>query len=227
MAEQGFEVPDGLWRKLEERQYTGKTAVFIAENSSVIGVLAFTDSPRPNAARTLRELQRLGVAKLALVTGDNPGVAEAVSREVGIQDWRAGLLPDEKVRAIEELIDQYGPTAMVGDGVNDAPALARASVGIAMGAQGSDVAIETADVALLSDDLATLPFAVGLSRKARRIVIENLVVALGVIGVLLASAVFGVVTIGVAIIVHEGSTLVVVANALRLLGYRSRERSAQ
>lgn len=227
MAEQGFEVPDGLWRKLEERQYTGKTAVFIAENSSVIGVLAFTDSPRPNAARTLRELQRLGVAKLALVTGDNPGVAEAVSREVGIQDWRAGLLPDEKVRAIEELIDQYGPTAMVGDGVNDAPALARASVGIAMGAQGSDVAIETADVALLSDDLATLPFAVGLSRKARRIVIENLVVALGVIGLLLASAVFGVVTIGVAIIVHEGSTLVVVANALRLLGYRSRERSAQ
>ncbi|HUX22192.1 MAG TPA: heavy metal translocating P-type ATPase [Spirochaetia bacterium] len=225
MAEQGLEAPEGMRRELEEQQDTGKTAVFVAENGSIIGALAFTDSPRPNAAPTLQELRRLGVAKLALITGDNLRVAEAVGREVGIQDRRAGLLPDEKVRAIDELIRRYGPTAMVGDGVNDAPALARASVGIAMGAHGSDVAIETADVALMSDDLTMLPFVVGLSRKARRIVIENLVVALGVIGVLLGSAVFGVVTIGVAIVVHEGSTLLVVANALRLLGYRSRERS--
>lgn len=224
VAERGDRLDDSLQEQVQKLQEAGETIILVAEQGAGLGAIAFADAPRPNAAETLKRLRSLGLAHFALITGDNPKVAAAVADAVGIEDRRAGLLPDEKVQAVEGLLERYGPTAMVGDGVNDAPALARASVGIAMGAHGSDVALETADVALMSDDLAMLPFAVGLSRRARRIIIENLVVALGVIAVLLGSAVAGVVSIGIAIVVHEGSTLVVVANALRLLGYRPRER---
>ena len=136
---------------------------------------------------------------------------------VGIDDVRAGLLPEQKLEAVRELMRRHGPTAMVGDGVNDAPALATSTVGIAMGAAGSDAALETADVALMSDDLAALPFAVALARDAMRTVRQNLVIALAVMALLVPLAAAGFAGIGPAILLHEGSTLVVVANALRLL----------
>jgi Cd2+/Zn2+-exporting ATPase len=155
-----------------------------------------------------------------MITGDNERVAAAISHEVGLTKFKANLLPEDKLSTIKELLDRYGQVAMVGDGVNDAPALAASTVGIAMGAGGTDVALETADVALMSDDISRLPFAVGLSRQARRIIRQNLFISLGVIALLIPSALFGLAGIAIAIVFHEGSTLLVVANALRLLGYR-------
>lgn len=155
-----------------------------------------------------------------MLTGDNKQVAAAIAQAVGLTEYRANLLPEGKVAAVETLLERYGRVAMVGDGVNDTPALATSTVGIAMGAGGSDVALETADVALMADDLSRLPFTVGLGRQARRIVRQNLVISLGVIALFILLALFGLAGIGLAIIFHEGSTLVVVVNALRWLGYR-------
>ena len=147
-------------------------------------------------------------------------MAKSISEEVGIDEYRAELMPEDKVTVIKELEKEYGSVAMVGDGVNDAPALATATVGIAMGAGGTDVALETADVALMADDIGKMRFAVELSRRARRTIVQNLAISLGVMAVLVATAITGVATIGIAIVAHEGSTLLVVANALRLLGVR-------
>ncbi len=153
-----------------------------------------------------------------MLTGDNAGVGNAVGKRVGVDEVRAGLMPEDKVTAIRELAAR-GPVAMVGDGVNDAPALANATVGIAMGGAGTAAALETADIALMSDDPGRLPFAVGLSRRARGVIRQNVSVSLGVIALLVIATVSGLVGIGPAVIVHEGSTLVVIANALRLLAY--------
>ena len=183
-----------------------------------LGVLGIADEPRENARETLSRLRAVGIERIVMLTGDNAGVGNAIGRAVGIDDVRAGLLPEDKVDAIRELAAS-GLVAMVGDGVNDAPALANATVGIAMGGAGTAAALETADVALMGDDLGRLPFAIGLSRQARRIIKQNLYVSLGVIGGLVVATVVGGAGIGVAVIVHEGSTLVVIANGLRLLAY--------
>jgi Cd2+/Zn2+-exporting ATPase len=163
----------------------------------------------------------LGVQKLVMLTGDNEDVARQIAKEVGVTDVRANLLPDQKLEAIKELQKEHGSIAMTGDGVNDAPALATATVGIAMGGAGTAVALETADVALMADDLGQLPFAVGLSRASRAIIRQNLVISLGVIGLLVVTSVLGFVALSGAVVLHEGSTILVVLNALRLLGYKS------
>lgn len=156
-----------------------------------------------------------------MLSGDNQTVVSAVGRELGLDEARGGLMPEDKVAIIREMAARNGRVAMVGDGVNDAPAMANATVGVAMGAAGSDVALETADVALMADDLSHLPFAVGLSRQTSRIIKQNLWVSLGMVALLIPAALFGL-QIGVAVVFHEGSTLLVVANALRLLAYRDR-----
>lgn len=171
-------------------------------------------------AGVLKQLGDLGVRKLVMLTGDNPQAAQRIGAEVGVTDVRAGLLPADKLTAIQELAREHGRLAMTGDGVNDAPALATATVGIAMGGAGTAVALETADVALMADDLGKLPFAVGLSRASRRIIVQNVVIALGVIAVLILTSVLGVVQLSGAVIFHEGSTILVVLNALRLLVYK-------
>jgi len=219
-AEGGPPVPDEIVRRVEALEEKGQTTMIVQDGDRFLGIIGLADQPRESARPTLERLRSLGIRSLIMLTGDNERVAEAVAHMVGLEEYRANLLPDEKVAAVQELLERYGRVAMVGDGVNDAPALATSTVGIAMGAGGSDVALETADVALMADNLAALPFAVGLSRQARRIIRQNLVVALGVIALLIPFALFGWAGIGVAIIFHEGSTLVVVANALRLLGYR-------
>jgi Cd2+/Zn2+-exporting ATPase len=147
-------------------------------------------------------------------------VGRAIGKQISLYEVRAGLMPQDKVTAMEALLQRHGQAAMVGDGVNDAPAMARATVGIAMGGAGTDVALETADVALMADDLSMLPFAVALSRAAKRIIRQNLWVSLGVVTLLIPATLFGWAGIGVAVAIHEGSTLVVVINALRLLAYR-------
>jgi Cd2+/Zn2+-exporting ATPase len=215
-------VPENIVTQVQALQAAGKTTMLVQHNKKFIGILGLADAPRAEAKAALARLKQIGIRQTIMLSGDNERVAATIANAVGLSDFRAGLLPEDKVAAIKNLLAQYGKVAMVGDGVNDAPALANASVGIAMGGAGTDVALETADVALMSDALDKLPFAVGLSRQARRIIKQNLFISLGVIALLLPSALLGVAGIGIAIIFHEGSTLVVVANALRLLGYEAK-----
>ena len=197
----------------------GRTTMVVRKGSRFLGILGVMDTPRPVAAQVMAELRALGIERLIMISGDNQSVADAVAQSVGLTEAKGDLMPEQKVEAIKELRKAHGKVAMVGDGVNDAPAMANATVGIAMGAAGSDVALETADVALMADDLAQLPFAVGLSRSTSRIIKQNLWVSLGVVAVLIPATIFGL-NIGTAVLFHEGSTILVVVNALRLLAYK-------
>jgi len=190
----------------------------VRRGDSYLGVLGLMDTPRPAAKDVVRRLRELGIRRLIMLSGDNQQVANAVGKAVGIDEALGDLMPEDKVKAIKEL-NLQGGVAMVGDGVNDAPAMAYATVGIAMGAAGSDVALETADVALMADDLSHLPFAVGLSRQTSRIIRQNLWISLGMVAFLVPATILGL-RLGPAVLLHEGSTLLVVLNALRLLGYQ-------
>ncbi len=197
-----------------------RTVMVVAAGERFLGVIGLEDRPRPGVRESLDRLRALGVAELVMLTGDNQAVAEAVASEVGIASVRAGLLPDGKIEAIRALRDRYGRVAMVGDGVNDAPALAASTVGVAMGARGTDAALEAADIALMGDDLSKLPFAVGLSRATRAMILQNVIISMAVVAVLIPLGMFGVTNMAVAVVLHEGSTVVVALNALRLLRYR-------
>lgn len=201
-------------------QAQGRSTMAISQDGKFLGVLGLADTLRPNVAESMNRLRRLGIEHLVMLTGDNASVAAQIAKEAGVTDIRADLLPEDKLTAIQALQQTYGAIAMTGDGVNDAPALAAATVGIAMGAAGTAVALETADVALMADDIGKLPFAVGLSRASRAIIQQNLAVSLGVIFLLIVTSVLGLVQLSGAVILHEGSTIVVVLNALRLLIYR-------
>jgi len=198
----------------EER--AGRTVVLLGDERP-LGLLAVADTVRPEAAEAIAQLKAAGIERVVLLTGDNRRAAEAIGGVLGVDEVRAGLLPHEKVEAIRELQERYGPVAMVGDGVNDAPALATAALGVAMGAAGADVALESADVLLMGDDLRRLPRTFGLARRARTIVRQNLVFASAVMATLVAVALFGAVPLPLGVVGHEGSTLIVVANSLRLL----------
>ena len=196
----------------------GRTTMIVRRAKIDLGVIGLLDTPREAAKQTLATLRALGITRMIMISGDHQRAAEGVAAEVGLDEAWGDLMPEDKVTAITKLVGE-GKVAMVGDGVNDAPAMATATVGIAMGAAGSDVALETADVALMGDDLSQLPFAVDLSRHTRRIILQNVFVSLGVVAVLVPATIFGL-GIGPAVAMHEGSTLLVVANALRLLRYR-------
>ena len=223
MEENQIALPADLQNQLKTLGEAGKPTMIVARDAQVTGVLALADPIRPEAKSTLGQLRELGIERLVMLTGDNAKVASHLAPQVGVTDVRADLLPENKVAAIQQLQAEFGGVAMIGDGVNDAPALANATVGIAMGAGGTDVALETADVALMADDLSKLPFAVGLSRQAKNIIRQNLWISLGVIALLVPSTLFGFAQLAVAVIFHEGSTLVVVLNALRLLRYGKSE----
>lgn len=215
----GHLIDAAIGQKIGWLEDEGKSTMAVSHNGQFLGILALADAPRPHVQETLKHLRGLGIQKLIMLTGDNQDVAQRIAKEVGVTDVQADLLPEHKLDVIKKLLQQYGTVAMTGDGVNDAPALATATVGIAMGGAGTAVALETADVALMGDDLGKLPFAVGLSRASRAIIRQNLAISLGVIGLLIVTSVFGLVQLSGAVILHEGSTLVVVLNALRLLRY--------
>ena len=221
--ENGDAVPTEVTAKVATLQQSGHSTMVVRHGTRWLGVLGLSDPPREAMRAVLAWLRRLGVTRLIMLTGDNAGVGRAVAGSLGISDVRADLMPDDKVTAVKDLLETHGSVAMVGDGVNDAPALAHATVGIAMGGAGTAVALETADVALMADDLAKLPFAIGLARKARAIIRQNLYLSLAVIAMLVVASVSGVAGIGTAVLVHEGSTLVVVGNALRLLMYEGND----
>ena len=191
-------------------------AMTVDFNNGALGVIAVSDPLRPGAREALTELRALGVSHLALLTGDNPETAAAVAGQVGITDVRAGLLPAEKVDAVVELRDRVGAVAMVGDGVNDAPALAAASLGIAMGAAGTDAALETADIALMGDDLEAVPETVRLARRANRVIWQNIVFSIVVKAVFLVLAPLGLISLWLAVFADMGTSLLVTGNGLRL-----------
>lgn len=211
--ERGFDLQgmDDIERLRDE----GKTVILVGHDSGVQGLIAIRDEIRPYAKDIIAELHRMGI-KTAMLTGDNERTARVIARELGLDDVRAGLKPEDKTEAIQGLERQYGPAAMVGDGVNDAPALARATTGIAMGTAGTDAAIEAADVALMADDLKKVVEALRLGRRARRIGLQNIVFSLVVLIVLIPSALAGIMSIAVAVFTHEFSEIVAVINGLRV-----------
>lgn len=213
-------VSDAVELIAQQAEEAGSSAVVVCRSGECLGVIVIADAARPEAACALARLRELGIVRIAMLTGDGRAVAKSIGDEVGVDESHAELLPEDKLRRIESIEKEWGPCAMVGDGVNDAPALAGASVGIAMGAAGSDAALETADVALMHDSLARLPEAFALAQRARRVIIENLTIALAVIAIVAPLAAAGYASIGWAVVLHEGSTVVVVLNALRMLTFR-------
>lgn len=214
------QLSDDLTQKVTALQESGNTTMIIRKNDDYIGLISVMDTPREEARQTLQDLRSAGIRRMIMLTGDNQQVANAIARQTGLTEAWGDLLPEEKVAAIKKLKQEENKVAMIGDGVNDAPAMAHSTVGIAMGAAGSDVALETADIALMGDNLSLLPFAIRLSRKAKGIIRQNLFFSLGMVGLLIPLTISGLASIGPAIIAHEGSTLLVVFNALRLLVYK-------
>jgi Cd2+/Zn2+-exporting ATPase len=198
----------------------GKSGVILSSGRQPVAILAFRDGLRHGGSGALRTLRGMGIARIAMLSGDNREVTGLVAAELGVTEVRAALLPGDKVRLIEQMKKSEGTVAMVGDGINDAPALAAASVGIAMGVAGTDAALDTADVVLMSDDLHHLPFLFELSRRAMRIVRQNIALALGVKLLFLVLALGGTATLWMAILADDGAALAVIFNALRVLGTR-------
>jgi Cd2+/Zn2+-exporting ATPase len=220
-------LPDDLRDQAAALEAQGRTVMFVYRAASESpkggawrGLLALADGLRPGAAEFVARLKGLGVERVVMLTGDNPRVAADIAAQAGVDEFHAALLPEDKVTRLKLLGGRYGATAMVGDGVNDAPALASADLGVAMGGAGTDVALETADVVLMADDLSQLPYALALARQARRVVAQNLVFSLTVIVLLVVAALGVQLPLPLGVVGHEGSTVLVVLNGLRLLGFR-------
>lgn len=217
LEERGQETPD-IHERLEAMSRAGRTAVVVGTVDHVCGLIAVADEVRPESKDAVQALRDAGIETIVMLTGDNRGTAEAVGRETGIDEVRAELLPAEKVAAIDQLVARYGQVAMIGDGVNDAPAMARSTISVAMGAAGSDAAIETADVALMSDDLAKLPWLIRHSRRTLRVIRQNIGFSLLVKAVFVVLTFTGFASIWAAIAADMGASLLVIFNGLRLLG---------
>jgi len=198
-------------------QSEGKTVILVGDAMAPVGLIAIRDNIRPTAPQTIQDLHAIGIEKVVMLTGDNERTAHAIARELGIDEIYADLKPEDKMTWVRTLVERYGHVVMVGDGVNDAPALAEATVGIAMGAAGTDVALETADVALMADDLAKLPYAITLAKRNQRVVNQNLVLSTLVISVLVIGAIGGFFTLPVAVVGHEISEFIVIGSGLRML----------
>jgi Cd2+/Zn2+-exporting ATPase len=216
LHEKGVEESE-MHAQAQQMEDAGHSVVAVGSDRHVCGLISVADSIRPEASDLVRELKAAGVRHVAMLTGDNQGTADAVGRALGIDEVRAELLPEDKMKAIQDIQGKYGDAAMVGDGVNDAPALATATIGIAMGAAGTDAAVETADIALMSDDLARLPWLVRHARRSLGVVRQNIVFALGVKVAFMALALAQVATLWMAIAADMGASLIVIFNALRLL----------
>jgi Cd2+/Zn2+-exporting ATPase len=202
---------------LETLAAGGRSVVVIGDEGRVLGMIALADAVRPESMSIVAQLQKAGVEHVVMLTGDNRATAEAIGKAAGVTEFFAELLPQDKVASIEKLVATYGTVAMVGDGVNDAPAMARATLGIAMGAVGSDAAIEAADIALMSDDLSKLPWLVRHSRRALSIIRQNITLALAVKAIFVILTFAGFASLWAAITADMGVSLLVIFNALRLL----------
>lgn len=220
MKDAGIKVDTFITNKMKTLLKIGQTVMLVAFKNKIIGLISVMDLPRKTAAKTLKRLKKIGIKHMVMLTGDHQNVGDAIAKQIGLTEAKGNLLPEDKVSELKELLNRYKKIAMVGDGVNDAPAMALSTVSIAMGAAGSDVALETADVALMSDKIENLPFLIGLSRQSKRTINQNIFISLGVVFLLVPVTILGLTNIGLAVAFHEGSTIVVVLNALRLLRYK-------
>lgn len=200
----------------ERLEQQGKTIIFIQSREEILGILGIQDIIRPEAKEAVQALKEMGI-RVAMLTGDTYSTARAIGEQIGVNEVYAQLLPEQKVEIVKEMGNRYGKVAMVGDGVNDAPALAASSVGIAMGAAGTDVALETANVVLMSDDISKVSYAISLGKRANRVIKQNLAFAISVVLLLVAGNFFGSINLPSGVIGHEGSTLAVIISGLRLL----------
>ncbi len=223
-ADAGVGVPEVLRERIERLEEEGKTTMVLATTDgsgwAFWGIIGVADVVRPDAREAVAALKRLGIRRTVMLTGDNERTARAVAAQAGVDEVRANLLPEEKVAAVEDLLAEYGQVAMVGDGVNDAPALARATVGIAMGGAGTDQALETADIVLMADDLGKLPFAIRLSRRTLSVIRQNIGFSLLVKAAFMALALPGLATLWMAVFADVGASLLVILNGMRLLRLR-------
>jgi Cd2+/Zn2+-exporting ATPase len=217
MQDHGVWIANDMRNQFANLQQAGKTAMYVAVDQEVIGLLGLTDVPRESAPDLPGLLKKVGVHRMVMLTGDNEHSARIIAGTVGIEEVHAGLLPEDKLAWIQRAQSEGEIVAMVGDGINDAPALATANVGIAMGAAGSDIALETADVALMTDHLPLIPEALRISRTAIGIIRQNLAIALATVGILLTGVLLGQVNMAGGMLVHEGSVLVVILNGMRLM----------
>ncbi len=222
LAERGLRLDAEQEKAVQAEESKGRTVVLLSSAAAALGYIAIADSPRPEAKAAIAALRGLGIPHVAMLTGDNPRAAAAIAGELGIDEVRAELLPEDKVKAIDSLKKTFGTVAMVGDGVNDTPALAAADLGIAMGGAGSDVAMETADVVLSSVDLTRLAYGLALGRATVRVMKQNIYFALVVAGSLLAGVLVKTVNLSFGMLVHEASVLLVILNAVRLLKFGRR-----
>lgn len=216
--EQGYCSP-AVEETIQRFANDGKTAIILGTNREALAVLGITDGVRHHSKQALHDLRSIGIRHIAMLTGDHAQVAQRVAGGLRIEHLHAGLLPDQKSRVIEDLKQTLGPIAMVGDGINDAPALAASSVGIAMGVNGSDVALETADIVLMSDDVGKLPFLFGLSRRTMSIIKQNIAIAIGLKLIFLVLSISGVATLWMAVLADDGAALLVIFNGIRVLTY--------
>jgi Cd2+/Zn2+-exporting ATPase len=220
MRERGAALSDAMNTALAQHDASGNTVVVLSCGEKILGFIALADRPRAEAAEAIRLLHALNVRPVIMLTGDRKGVAQAIANDVGVDEIEAELLPEDKINRVKALLEKYHSIGMVGDGVNDAPALAMATVGIAMGRGGTDVALEAADIALMADDLQRIPFAIGLARFARKVIRQNVAVSMGMVFILIPLTLSGLIGTTLAVIMHEGSTVAVVINGLRLLAFR-------
>lgn len=216
LAERGYDVAthEGEFVGLAAR---GHAVVGVGRDGRLVGLLGLVDEPRRHAAEAVEQLEKMGVSPLVMLTGDHAGTAHALAKHVGIREVRAGLLPGQKSEAIGELSARHGPVAMIGDGVNDAPALARAAVGIAIGSAGNGVAMETADIVIMGNDLRSIPEILALARRTSRTIKQNVAISLVAVAAMVFFASIGALALSGAVLAHEGSALIVIINGLRLL----------
>jgi len=211
---------DAFDERLNAMEGAGRTAALVGDEREALGMIALEDAGRESGAEAVRLLKKEGIQRVVMLTGDTAAAANEIGARLKVDEVRAGLLPEDKVAAVRELLKKYGAAAMVGDGVNDAPALAAATVGVAMGIAGTDAALETADIVLMTDDLRKLSFAIRISRKSVSVIRQNIILALAIKAVFLAAAVAGVATLWMAVFADMGASLIVISNGLRLIGYK-------
>ncbi len=217
---ESIEIPDSLTRAADAASEVGRTVAYVAIDQVAVALFELADSARLEAAAVIRRLRSLGIRPMVMLSGDRRQPAEQIASRLGLDGVRAELLPEGKIAAIADLRRDHAHVAMVGDGVNDAPALAEATVGVAMGGCGTDVALEAADVVLMADDLSRLPFAVKAARKTRSIILQNVFASMSIVVFLIVLGSLGITNLATAVVLHEGSTVLVVLNALRLLRLR-------